>query len=86
MSKKYLDKLADEGDCKIKSMKKTIRKDWMVNVSDAKISKAKKKAFEIIQGNHGQQYLRLWDYFEMVGRQNPGSKTLLKVDRPWQIL
>ncbi|XP_057502716.1 uncharacterized protein LOC130786435 [Actinidia eriantha] len=83
LSKMYLDKLADEGDCKIKSMKKTIRKDWMVNVSYAKISRAKKKAFEIIQGNHGQQYLRLWDYCEMVGRQNPVLEAETKSSWTW---
>ncbi|XP_057478210.1 uncharacterized protein LOC130765725 [Actinidia eriantha] len=64
-------------------MKKTIKRDLMLDVSQNQVYRAKRKAFEIIQGNHREQYLRLWDYCEMVRRQNPGSTALLKLERPW---
>ena len=64
-------------------MKKEVRLDWMLNVSDAQIYRAKRKANEIIDGNHVEQYLRLWGYCEMIRRHNPGCTALLKVERPW---
>ncbi|KAI8535722.1 hypothetical protein RHMOL_Rhmol10G0195600 [Rhododendron molle] len=54
----------------------------MVEVTDSQAYRAKKRALEAIEGNHRQQYWRLWDYCEMIRRQNQGSTALLRVERP----
>ncbi|KAH7834228.1 hypothetical protein Vadar_013947 [Vaccinium darrowii] len=84
LSQKYLTKLSDAPETKVKSMKKIVRKEWLLNVSHHKVHRAKRKALELIQGDHTEQYLWLWDYCEMLRRQNPGSVAKLKVDRPWE--
>ncbi|XP_058217368.1 uncharacterized protein LOC131328440 [Rhododendron vialii] len=63
-------------------MKKIVRREWLLNVSETKVYRAKRKALELIQGDHRVQYVRLWDYCEIVRIQNPGSTAKLKVDRP----
>ncbi|XP_057475949.1 uncharacterized protein LOC130763949 [Actinidia eriantha] len=76
-------KLSDAPELKVCSMKKIIKRDLILNVSQNQVYRAKRKALEIIQGNHREQYCRLWDYCEMARRQNPGSIALLKLERPW---
>ncbi|KAH7842692.1 hypothetical protein Vadar_008109 [Vaccinium darrowii] len=83
LSEKYLTKLSDAPETKVKSMKKIVRREWLLNVSKHKVYRAKRKALELIEGDHSQQYLRLWDYCEILRRQNPGSVAKLKVERPW---
>ncbi|KAH7861366.1 hypothetical protein Vadar_025217 [Vaccinium darrowii] len=80
---KYLTKLSDAPETKVKSMKKIVRRERLINVSKHKVYRAKRKALELIEGDHSQQYLRLWDYCEMVRMQNPSSVAKLKVERPW---
>ncbi|KAI8539131.1 hypothetical protein RHMOL_Rhmol09G0157200 [Rhododendron molle] len=41
---------------------------------------AKRKALELIRGDHRGQYVRLWAYCEMVRIQNPSSIVKIKVD------
>lgn len=83
LASKYVDKLADDNNWKLKTMKKTVRKDWIINVLDMKIYRAKRKALKLIQGSYSEQYLKLKDYCEMIMSQNPGSVALLRVERPW---
>ena len=54
----------------------------MIDVNRSQIYRTKRKALEMIQGNHKEQYNMLWDYCEMVRRSNPNSVLLLKVERP----
>ena len=82
LSEKYLPKLSDAPETKVASMKRTVRREWLLNVSKFKIYRAKRKALGLIMGDHKKQYLRLWDYCEMVRLQNPGSMAKLKVERP----
>ena len=47
-----------------------------------KIYKCKKNAMNLIVDSHVEQYKRLWDYCNVLKLKNPGSMTLLKVERP----
>lgn len=53
----------------------------MVEMFDSQSYRAKRKALQEIEGNHRQQYWKLWDYCEMIRRINPRSIALLKVER-----
>ncbi|XP_058217631.1 uncharacterized protein LOC131328749 [Rhododendron vialii] len=82
LSQKYITKLVDAPETKVKSMKNIVRREWLINVSHTKVYRAKRKALELIQGDHRKQYLRLWDYCEMIRIQNPNSVTKLNVEKP----
>lgn len=74
-----MDRLTDDPNWKVSAMRKAVKRDWMMNVSDSQVYRAKRKALKAIEGNHKQQYWRLWDYCEMIRRTNLGSTALLKV-------
>ncbi|KAH7859412.1 hypothetical protein Vadar_000761 [Vaccinium darrowii] len=74
LSEKYLTKLSDAPETKVKSMKRIVRREWLLNVSKHKVYRAKRKALQMIEGDHTKQYLRLWDYCEMLRRQNPEDR------------
>ncbi|XP_058217318.1 uncharacterized protein LOC131328387 [Rhododendron vialii] len=82
LSNKYLAKLNDAPETKVKSMKNIVRREWLINVSEYKVYRAKRKTLEKIRGDHTEQYKRLWDCCEMVRRRNPGRMAKIKVDRP----
>ncbi|KAH7849629.1 hypothetical protein Vadar_020628 [Vaccinium darrowii] len=64
--------ISDAPEIKEKSMKKTVWRESLINVSQNQVYRAKRKALELIQGNYKEQYARLRDYCEMVRIQNPG--------------
>lgn len=80
LSQRYLAKFSDALESKVSSMKKTIRREWLLNVSENKVYRAKRKALQLIRGDHRGQYAMLWDYCEMVRIQNPSSTAKIKVD------
>ncbi|KAH7861521.1 hypothetical protein Vadar_027340 [Vaccinium darrowii] len=59
ISKKYLAKISDAPKIKVKSMKKTVRRECLINVSQNQVYRAKMKALELIQGNYKEHYARL---------------------------
>lgn len=81
ISRKYTDRLMDDPNWKISAMRKAVKRDWMMNVSDSQVYRAKRRALEAIEGNHKQQYWRLRDCCEMILKTNHGSTALLKVNR-----
>lgn len=82
IANKYMDSLSDDPSWKLSAMRKAVKRDWMVDVSHSQVYRAKRAALEAIEGNHRQQYWRLWDYCEMIRMQNPGSTAMVKVERP----
>ncbi|KAI8531764.1 hypothetical protein RHMOL_Rhmol11G0161000 [Rhododendron molle] len=82
LARTYMDRLIDDPNWKVSALRKAAKREHMVEVSDSQAYRAKKRALEAIEGNHRQQYWRLWDYCEMIRRQNHGSIALLRVERP----
>ncbi|XP_058218763.1 uncharacterized protein LOC131329571 [Rhododendron vialii] len=80
LSNKYLAKLNDAPETKVKSMKNIVRREWLINVSEYKVYRAKRKALEKIRGDHTEQYKKLWDYCETVRRRNPGCRPIIGLD------
>ncbi|KAH7846988.1 hypothetical protein Vadar_020496 [Vaccinium darrowii] len=82
LAKKFLDKLIDDPDWKVTAMKNDVKRAWMLDVPESHIYRAKRKVEQIVVGDYGEQYFRLWDYCDMIRRENPGSCAKLLVDRP----
>ncbi|KAI8566916.1 hypothetical protein RHMOL_Rhmol02G0079600 [Rhododendron molle] len=82
LARTYMDRLIDDPNWKVSALRKAAKREHMVEVSDSQAYRAKKRALEAIEGNHRRQYWRLWDYCEMIRRQNHGSIALLRVERP----
>ncbi|XP_058185845.1 uncharacterized protein LOC131303073 [Rhododendron vialii] len=82
LARTYMDRLVDDPNWKVSALRKAAKRKHTVEVTDSQAYKAKKRALEAIEGNYRQQYWRLWDYCEMIRRQNHGSTALLRVERP----
>ncbi|XP_058223177.1 uncharacterized protein LOC131332884 [Rhododendron vialii] len=80
LSNKYLAKLNDAPETKVKSMKNIVRREWLINVSEYKVYRAKRKAIEKIRGDHTEQYKRLWDYCETVKGFLAGCRPIIGLD------
>ncbi|KAG8377309.1 hypothetical protein BUALT_Bualt08G0019900 [Buddleja alternifolia] len=59
-------------------LRNAINRKCGVEVSSAKVSRAKREAIDKIVGLDSKQYDLLWDYCETVRARNPGSLILLK--------
>ncbi|GMQ04192.1 hypothetical protein CsSME_00049695 [Camellia sinensis var. sinensis] len=62
-------------------MQKTVWRELMVDVSRPQLYKAKKKAREVIEGDQRVQYVKVYDYCEIVRLHNPNSVMQVVVDR-----
>ncbi|KAL7189675.1 hypothetical protein ACSBR1_039339 [Camellia fascicularis] len=48
-------------------------------VSKSQVYRAKRKAQELFEGSHEEQYAKLWDYCEEIRKSNPGSTIIMQV-------
>ncbi|KAH7865300.1 hypothetical protein Vadar_004865 [Vaccinium darrowii] len=80
---KYLNNFIDDPNWKVEAIKNDVRRKLYLDVSKKQIYRAKKKAQEIVEGKYGDQYKRLYDYREVLRRENPGSCAKIQIDRPW---
>ncbi|XP_058181210.1 uncharacterized protein LOC131299644 [Rhododendron vialii] len=79
---KYLDKLRDDPWIKVDAFQKQVRRELTVDVSSGKLYRAKKKAKEMIEGDHSVQYGRLNDYVETILKFNPSSWIKIQSNKP----
>ncbi|XP_077247615.1 uncharacterized protein LOC143887412 [Tasmannia lanceolata] len=82
LSSKYLEKIRDDPKWNVHAIRKSIKRDFKVDLPKSKIYRAKRKALECIEGGYVEQYARIWDYCDLVMVKNPGSCLKLKVERP----
>ncbi|XP_020114544.1 uncharacterized protein LOC109728535 [Ananas comosus] len=61
-------------------MKKAMRRDLCIDVFKSQIYRAKRKAKEAIMGSHKEQFMKLWDYCNIIRVRNPGSLAFLHVE------
>ncbi|KAH7835968.1 hypothetical protein Vadar_031565 [Vaccinium darrowii] len=80
---KYLHNFIDDPNWKFEAVKNDVRRKLYLDVSKKQIYRAKRKAQEIVEEKYGDQYKRLYDYCEVLRRENPGSCAKIQVDRPW---
>ncbi|KAK9290403.1 hypothetical protein L1049_008572 [Liquidambar formosana] len=77
----YLEKVRDNPEWNLKAMRKTIKRELMIDVSKTKVYRTKRKALQMIEGKHLEQYNMLWDYCHAIRTKNPTSYVQMKVER-----
>ncbi|XP_038721992.1 uncharacterized protein LOC120014142 [Tripterygium wilfordii] len=73
LAHKYLDHLRDAPDWDVVAFKKQVHRDHNIDVSKGQCYRAKRIAYNILQGTHVEQYRQLWDYCAAVLKCNSGS-------------
>lgn len=76
---KYKDRIQRNPTWHVSSLHETIQAEWTVNLDRQKVSSAKKRALEMIQGNAAEQFGELYSYIEEIKSTNPGTNVVLKV-------
>ncbi|KAL0328024.1 UNVERIFIED_CONTAM: hypothetical protein Scaly_2235000 [Sesamum calycinum] len=72
--------IRDNPNIPVKQLKNTIKRKCKVNVSRAKVVRAKRQALNAIKGFNALQYGYLWDYCETLRRCNTGKVIIRKVE------
>lgn len=52
---------------------------FVVQISRSKAYRAKRRALDMVEGSHKEQYAKLWDYSIELRRSNPGSTIKMDV-------
>ncbi|XP_027099718.2 uncharacterized protein [Coffea arabica] len=81
LSSKYQDKIRDNPKIELMGLKNDIRRDLMINVSIAKVGRAKRKAKDMMLGTDMEQYQKLWSYAATVRDTNAGSTIKIQIDK-----
>ncbi|BFG20633.1 hypothetical protein CerSpe_069070 [Prunus speciosa] len=80
LSKRFDEELRDNPNMKVTDFMKLIRKQYVIDVTEAQVYKAKSFAKLRIQGSIQKQYGKLWNYCEELKSNNPGSTVIVKID------
>ncbi|KAK8696362.1 hypothetical protein V6N13_001498 [Hibiscus sabdariffa] len=62
------------------SLKQAVHKDWGIHVPKTKCIREKNLAIENLNGNHKEQYAKLYAYLDELRQSNPGTTTVCKLD------
>ncbi|KAK8658345.1 hypothetical protein V6N13_036553 [Hibiscus sabdariffa] len=62
------------------SLKQIVHKDWGIHVPKTKCIRTKNLAIENLNGNHKEQYAKLYAYLDELRQSNPGTTTVCKLD------
>lgn len=52
---------------------------FVVQISRSKAYRAKRRALDLVEGSHKEQYVSLWDYYNELKRSNPGNTIMVQV-------
>ncbi|KAL4284336.1 hypothetical protein GQ457_16G014780 [Hibiscus cannabinus] len=62
------------------SLKQVVHKDWGIHVPKTKCIRVKNLAIENLNGNHKEEYAKLYAYLDELRQSNPGTTTVCKLD------
>ncbi|XVE86134.1 hypothetical protein DITRI_Ditri18aG0011800 [Diplodiscus trichospermus] len=82
LAKNYLAKFKCLASMRLVDLKQLVKEDLKVEASLNKIRRAKLQALSDLQGQLRKEFEMLWDYLGEIERSNPGSTTVIKVQRP----
>ncbi|KAF8398461.1 hypothetical protein HHK36_017389 [Tetracentron sinense] len=68
-------------DMKIDGMQAELKDTFGIECSQSRLYRARRRANEILEGDHGKSYEKITTYAEMVRRTNPGSMVKIQLDR-----
>ena len=80
IAKQFLKQLFVRPKMKAREIKEEVKKKFLCVVSKGQCYRAKKRAFEFLNGKLTEHYARIWDYAAEVKRSNPGSSAEVCVD------
>ncbi|KAF7835650.1 Glycoside hydrolase, family 47 [Senna tora] len=81
LATKFNEEFEDNPEWKVQNIKKSIRKKICVDISTSQAYRAKRKAIEMREGTDEAQYLKLWDYAQMIKTTNPGSCVKIQCEK-----
>ncbi|CAL5094176.1 unnamed protein product [Urochloa decumbens] len=73
LAKRYLEHFRDDEKLSIASFRKIVQRDFKLNISRCKLSRARSAALKEVHGEVLEQYNLLWDYGQEIRTSNPGS-------------
>ncbi|KAG5521123.1 hypothetical protein RHGRI_033621 [Rhododendron griersonianum] len=82
LANKYVDSIRSNPNMPLEHLQERVRKDIVVNVSTTQAYRAKRKALDLIEGTHMEQYALLRDYCEEVRRTNPNTTIIINTIPP----
>lgn len=73
LAKRYLEHFRDDEKLSIASFRKIVQREFKLNISRCKLSRARSAALKEVHGEVLEQYNLLWDYGQEIRTSNPGS-------------
>ncbi|KAG5536679.1 hypothetical protein RHGRI_024191 [Rhododendron griersonianum] len=78
LAEKYVDNIRSNPEMPLDHLQQRVRKDLVVDISHTQAYRAKRKAFDLIEGTNLEQFARLRDYCEEIRRANPNTTIIMK--------
>ncbi|XP_038701798.1 uncharacterized protein LOC119998517 [Tripterygium wilfordii] len=85
LAKRLVPKLKRNPKMKLREIKMRVLEKYVVGISVGLAARAKKKAMDIVQGSHKEQFRRLHDYCAEIMKSNPGSSAGVSVETPTDV-
>lgn len=79
LANKLVDRVKEQPNIKVNTIQEKIQREYVVKISRSKTYRAKQKAVDMVEGNHAEQYGKLWDYCCELLWDNTGSSVKLSV-------
>ncbi|XP_059670866.1 uncharacterized protein LOC132316402 [Cornus florida] len=78
IANKLVNKFKNQPDISLKKLEQEVRDHFKVEVSEACLMGARKKALEKNEGTHADSFSKLWKYAAEIQKTNPGSLVFIK--------
>ena len=79
IARKLMKRVRRQPNMKLKDIQDVVHENFTLNITPGKVSRAREKAREYVDGAHTQQYNQLWEYCEELRSTSPSSTILIKV-------
>ncbi|XP_059627095.1 uncharacterized protein LOC132269879 [Cornus florida] len=72
IANRYTKAIKENPNWEFSSRRQTVTRELVIDISMQKIYRSKGRAKEMVEGNHGEQYLNLRKYCQLIQETNPG--------------
>jgi hypothetical protein len=81
LASKFIDEVRDNQKISLKTFAAKVQREFNLCPNRWKLSRARKEALNIINGDEDGQFSLLWDYGQELRRSNPGSTFFISTNR-----